>query len=109
MTHRVRALGGSSGTKAAWVQFTPFVHIQNRYSMREIEPFWYNNFMIKNGQYREDIEIGAKVNIVLKKDQGTGNLTQGVVARILTSSSQHPHGIKVMLENGDVGRVQEIL
>jgi len=65
--------------------------------------------MTKNGQYREDLEIGTNVNIVLKKDQKSGNLTQGVVERILTNSSQHPHGIKVMLDNGDVGRVQEIL
>lgn len=61
-----------------------------------------------NGQKRADINIGARVNIVLKKDQPTGKLTQGVVARILTKSSQHPHGIKVMLEDGQVGRVQEI-
>lgn len=49
------------------------------------------------------------MNIVLKKDQRTGILTKGVVKRILTNSATHPHGIKVMLENGDVGRVQEIL
>jgi uncharacterized repeat protein (TIGR03833 family) len=65
--------------------------------------------MIKDGRYREDIEIGATVNIVLKQDQRTSNLTQGVVERILTNSSQHPHGIKVMLESGQVGRVQEVL
>jgi uncharacterized repeat protein (TIGR03833 family) len=65
--------------------------------------------MKKDGQYREDIEIGANVKIVLKQDQGTGNLTQGVVEKILTNSSQHPHGIKVMLNNGNVGRVQEVL
>lgn len=61
-----------------------------------------------NGQNRADINIGSRVKIVLKKDQPTGKLTQGVVARILTKSSQHPHGIKVMLEDGQVGRVQEI-
>lgn len=65
--------------------------------------------MEKDGRYREDIEIGADVYIVLKQDQRSGNLTKGIVAKILTNSSQHPHGIKVMLENGDVGRVQEIL
>jgi uncharacterized repeat protein (TIGR03833 family) len=65
--------------------------------------------MNKDGRYREDIEIGSEVNIVLKQDQRTGNLTSGVVAKILTNSSQHPHGIKVMLDTGDVGRVQEIL
>lgn len=63
-----------------------------------------------NGQNRSDIKIGAKVNIVLKKDQPTGKLTQGHVKRILTNSKYHPHGIKVMLEEQDqVGRVQEII
>ncbi len=62
-----------------------------------------------NGQNRVDIKIGATVKIVLKKDQPTGKLTQGVVARILTKSGQHPHGIKVMLADGQVGRVKEIV
>lgn len=62
-----------------------------------------------NGQNRADIAIGARVSIVLKSDQRTGRLTEGVVARILTKSPQHPHGIKVMLEDGRVGRVKEIL
>lgn len=61
-----------------------------------------------NGQNRADIKIGAQVKIVLKKDQSTGKLTEGTVAQILTKSSTHPHGIKVMLEDGQVGRVQEI-
>lgn len=65
--------------------------------------------MIKDGQNRNNIEIGATVSIVLKQDQRTGKLTQGVVERILTNSSQHPHGIKVQLATGEVGRVQEIL
>lgn len=62
-----------------------------------------------NGQNRADIKVGAKVKIVLKADQRTGKLTEGVVARLLTKSSFHPHGIKVQLEDGQVGRVQEIL
>ena len=62
-----------------------------------------------NGQNRADIKIGARVKIVLKKDQPTGKLTEGVVARILTKSPHHPHGIKVMLEDGQVGRVQAVL
>ena len=62
-----------------------------------------------NGQNRADIKIGAQVKIVLKKDQPTGKLTEGVVARILTKSPHHPHGIKVMLEDGQVGRVQAVL
>ena len=61
------------------------------------------------GQNRSDITIGTHVKIVLKQDQGTGALTEGVVAKILTKSSNHPHGIKVMLEDGQVGRVQEVL
>ena len=61
-----------------------------------------------SGQNRADIHIGDKVRIVLKKDQPTGKLTEGIVSRILTNSSHHPHGIKVMLEDGRVGRVQEI-
>lgn len=62
-----------------------------------------------NGQNRSDVKIGANVNIVLKADQRTGKLTKGVVARILTNSSTHPHGVKVMLTDGQVGRVQEVL
>lgn len=63
-----------------------------------------------NGKKRSNIQIGALVDIVLKKDQRTGKLTRGHVKRILTNSAQHPHGIKVMLEENDqVGRVQEIL
>lgn len=65
--------------------------------------------MSMNGQNRADIKVGAKVKIVLKADQRTGKLTEGVVARLLTKSSFHPHGIKVQLEDGHVGRVQEVL
>lgn len=62
-----------------------------------------------NGKNRADIKAGTKVNIVLKQDQRSGRLTQGVVKDILTNSPTHPHGIKVRLQSGDVGRVQEIL
>ncbi len=63
-----------------------------------------------NGQKRADIKIGALVDIVLKNDQPTGKLTRGHVKRILTNSSSHPHGIKVMLEEQSmVGRVQVIV
>lgn len=58
---------------------------------------------------RSDIKIGSKVKVVQKQDQRNGALTEGVVMRILTKSPVHPHGIKVMLENGVVGRVKEIL
>lgn len=62
-----------------------------------------------NGQNRDNIKIGSKVLVVQKQDQRTGKLTEGVVSKILTNSKNHPHGIKVMLESGIVGRVQEIL
>ena len=58
---------------------------------------------------RSDIHAGIRVQIVEKQNQRTGKLTEGIVARILTSSSTHPHGIKVMLEDGKVGRVQAII
>ena len=62
-----------------------------------------------DGRKRANINIGAEVQIVLKQDQRTGELTHGLVQRILTKSSFHPHGIKVRLEDGQVGRVKEIL
>lgn len=62
-----------------------------------------------NGTQRNQIKPGQKVAIVLKKDQRTGNLTEGIVKDILTKSATHPHGIKVRLESGAVGRVKEIL
>jgi uncharacterized repeat protein (TIGR03833 family) len=61
-----------------------------------------------NGKNRSNIKQGIKVNIVLKTDQRSGKLTQGIVKDLLTNSPTHPHGIKVRLTNGDVGRVQEI-
>lgn len=62
-----------------------------------------------NGQNRENIKPGIKVAIVLKQDQRSGRLTEGVVKDLLTKSSFHPHGIKVRLTDGQEGRVQEIL
>lgn len=61
------------------------------------------------GTKRENIKIGVKVKVVQKQDQRSGKLTEGVVSKILTNSPNHPHGIKVMLESGTVGRVKEIL
>ncbi|MCT7605053.1 YwbE family protein [Aliarcobacter butzleri] len=58
---------------------------------------------------RINIKAGLKVNIVLKQDQRTGKLTSGIVKNILTNSPTHPHGIKLRLQDGQVGRVQEIL
>ncbi len=62
-----------------------------------------------DGKRRADIKPGQTVDIVLKADQRTGKLTRGVVGRILTNSPTHPHGIKVMLTSGQVGRVQNIV
>jgi len=58
---------------------------------------------------RENIKPGSKVRVVQKQDQRSGKLTDGIVQRILTTSPNHPHGIKVMLDGGIVGRVKEIL
>ncbi len=62
-----------------------------------------------HGKSRKNILIGIEVNIVLKEDQRTGELTNGFVKKILTNSQFHPHGIKVMLETGEVGRVKEVI
>ncbi len=62
-----------------------------------------------SGQDRKEVRPGLKVDIVLKQDQRTGKLTRGTVKDVLTKSSYHPHGIKVRLETGEVGRVKEIL
>lgn len=61
-----------------------------------------------DGTKRSHITIGTTVMIVQKQDQRSGNLTEGIVKKILTNSPNHPHGIKVMLENGIVGRVKDI-
>jgi uncharacterized repeat protein (TIGR03833 family) len=61
-----------------------------------------------DGTKRFNIKPGLRVSIVLKKDQQTGELTEGIVKNILTNSPTHPHGIKVRLESGEVGRVKEI-
>ncbi len=61
-----------------------------------------------NGQARKNIKHGASVAIVLKQDQSSGLLTDGIVRDILTKSPSHPHGIKVRLMSGEVGRVKEI-
>lgn len=62
-----------------------------------------------DGKNRNNIKVGLQVLVVEKHNQRTGNLTEGVVSKILTNSRNHPHGIKVMLENGTVGRVKEIV
>ncbi|MDD4836459.1 MAG: YwbE family protein [Dethiosulfovibrio sp.] len=62
-----------------------------------------------SGELRKDIKPGLKVMVVQKQDQRSGKLTEGIVRDILTKSPSHPHGIKVRLEDGTVGRVQEIV
>jgi len=62
-----------------------------------------------SGNLRKNIHIGLHVKVVQKHDQRSGQLTEGVVEKILTNSPNHPHGIKVRLESGEVGRVKEIL
>jgi len=64
---------------------------------------------VKDGTKRSNIKYGLDVGVVLKEDQSTGRLTYGKVQKILTNSSTHPHGIKVRLNTGEVGRVKEIL
>jgi uncharacterized repeat protein (TIGR03833 family) len=61
-----------------------------------------------DGTRRSDIRPGLRVTIILKKDQKTGKLSEGIVRDILTNSPSHPHGIKVRLKSGEVGRVKEI-
>lgn len=62
-----------------------------------------------DGTKRVDIKQGIKVRVVQKQDQRSGKLTEGIVEKILTNSPKHPHGIKVMLDSGIVGRVKEIV
>ena len=64
--------------------------------------------IMNEGNSRENIKEGLSVGIVLKQDQRSGKITQGIVKRILTNASYHPHGIKVELENGQVGRIKQI-
>jgi len=64
---------------------------------------------LPDGKKRKDIKVGLEVEIVQKQDQRSGDLTEGIVKRILTKSPNHPHGIKVQLETGEVGRVKNIL
>ncbi len=63
----------------------------------------------KDGTYRKNVQVGLFVEIVQKHHQRSGELTEGVVKRLLTKSPNHPHGIKVLLDTGEVGRVKNIL
>ena len=62
-----------------------------------------------DGRNRKNIKIGLRVEVVQKKDQRTGKLTEGTIKRILTKSANHPHGIKVQLQSGKIGRVKNVL
>ena len=78
--------------------------IYNRWNRIKI-----NVILVMNGQNRSDIYPGLEVDIILKKDQRSGKLTRGIVKDLLTSSAYHSRGIKVRLEDGQVGRVAEII
>lgn len=64
---------------------------------------------MQSGTERKNIQVGCTVEIVQKHHQRTGELTEGIVKRLLTNSAKHPHGIKVQLETGEVGRVKEVI
>jgi len=64
---------------------------------------------VSSGKLRNNISVGDLVEVVEKQNQKSGELTTGIVRRILTNASQHPHGIKVMLDTGEVGRVKRII
>jgi uncharacterized repeat protein (TIGR03833 family) len=81
------------------------VNVSNEWSDMKPLSLYHN----RGGSNRADIKSGLKVLIVLKKDQKTNRLTEGIVKDILTKLSNHHHGIKVRLENGDIGKVREIL
>lgn len=83
------------------MRLTPFALCGGEFACREID--------VMNGQYRKDIYPGLSVAIVLKKDQRSGTLTHGVVKDLLTSAPYHSRGIKVRLQDGQVGRVHQII
>jgi uncharacterized repeat protein (TIGR03833 family) len=82
-------------------------------SRNPLEIIAFNFYMTENktlpGSIRANIQIGSEVTVVQKNHQRTGELTEGFVKKILTSSPSHPHGIKVMLDTGEVGRVKSVL
>jgi uncharacterized repeat protein (TIGR03833 family) len=77
--------------------------------IKKNENSWQESEMQMDGTNRGDIRAGSEVYIVLKKDQHSGQLTRGVVKDVLTKSAHHPHGIKVRLDDGQVGRVKQII
>ena len=87
---------------------TPFPPVLNTHMIREYDDR-KDEVSSMNGTDRVNIKPGLQVSIILKKDQRSGKLTEGIVKDILTKSPAHPHGIKVRLESGQVGRVKEII
>ncbi len=85
----------------------PFSHVPGIHVIREYDDT-KADVSGMNSRDRVNIKPGLKVSIVMKKDQRSGKLTEGIVKDILTKSPSHPHGIKVRLESGEVGRVREI-
>jgi uncharacterized repeat protein (TIGR03833 family) len=87
---------------------TPFPSVLNTHMIREYDD-GKDEVSSMNGTDRVNIKPGSQVSIILKKDQQSGKLTEGIVKDILTKSPAHPYGIKVRLESGQVGRVKEII
>ncbi len=90
------------------VRNAPFLPVLNTHMIQEYDDR-KDEVSSMNGTDRVNIKPGLQVSIILKKDQRSGKLTEGIVKDILTKSPAHPHGIKVRLESGQVGRVKEII
>ena len=103
--------GLSTDSEVIFTGESPGMAIGDHLEGRFFSPFGkpIDGYPIMEGTIRNNIEVGMLVRIVLKKDQRNGNLTEGVVDKILTKSPKHSHGIKVRLEDGQVGRVKEIV
>lgn len=96
-------------TRHGWLRNGEASRFANREMCQEQEETERSKRMVGSGRTRSNVRPGLEVEIVLKKDQRTGALTRGIVKDILTNSPTHPHGIKVRLQDGQVGRVQVII
>jgi len=99
---------GAGSRVVGIVRNTPFPPVLNTHMIREYDDR-KDEVSSMNGTGRVNIKPGLQVSIILKKDQRSRKLTEGIVKDILTKSPTHPHGIKVRLESGQVGRVKEII
>ena len=99
---------GAGSRVVGIVRNTPFPPGLNTHMIREYDDR-KDEVTSMNGTDHINIKPGLKVSIILKKDQRSGKLTEGIVKEILTKSPAHPHGIKVRLKSGQVGRVKEII